>query len=192
MVELVEIGKEDIRQCIEIYNAAFGYKFSIDSPNDFERNYVLDRLSSLEHYFVECIDKDCKYALCLKDDTKIVGFITAWDILSPDLGDSIYVDTIAVAPECQKKGYGTTMINEFVRTISKDKIIVLNTKKNLPAYDLYKKLGFVETEFVTMQRSPIIEKLIAELEEQKALLKTLMAEKAELLQKRENEQSPEK
>lgn len=67
-------------------------------------------------------------------------------------------------------------------------MIVLNTKKNLPAYGLYKKLGFIESEVVTMQKSPMIEKLMAELEEQKALMKKLLAEKAELLQKRKNEQ----
>lgn len=191
MVELVEIRKEDIDQCIEIYISAFNNNNSDGSINS-EYEFTYDRHTPLKHYFFGCVDQEGKYAFCLKDDSKIVGIITAWDILCPEMEDAIHIDVIAVAPECQKKGYGTTMINEFVRTISKEKMIVLNTKKTLPAYGLYKKLGFIESEVVTMQKSPVIEKLMAEIEEQKALMKKLLAEKAELLQKRENEQPSEK
>lgn len=185
MVEFVEVRKEDIDQCIEIYISSFDNNSSEGSINS---EYEYDRRNPLKHYFSGCVDQEGKYAFCLKDTGKIVGIITAWDILCPEMEDAIHIDAIAVAPEYQKKGYGTTMINEFIRTISKEKMIVLNTKKNLPAYGLYKKLGFIESEVVTMQKSPMIEKLMAELEEQKALMKKLLAEKAELLQKRKNEQ----
>lgn len=57
---------------------------------------------------------------------------------------------------------------------------LLNTKKNLPAFALYKKLGFMETEMISMQKSPMLDKLKDEIEEQKAELKRLMAEKGEL------------
>lgn len=192
VVELVEIKKEDIDQCIEIYFSAFDNNINSDGSKNSIYEFTYDRRPLLKHYFIGCIDQEGKYALCLKDDSKIVGIITAWNILCPETEDAIHIDSIAVAPECQKKGYGTIMINEFIRTISKDKMVVLNTKKTLPAYGLYKKLGFIESDVVTMQKSPVIEKLKDEIEEQKALLKKLMAEKEELLQNLKNEQFSEK
>lgn len=185
MVELAKIKKEDIARCVEIYIAAFGYneifaKIDDIATHDLEFACALKKSYTFDSYFSKCMEQDGKYALCLKDNSKIVGFITAWDILCPDSGDAIHIDTIAVAPECQKKGYGTIMIEKFIQTISKEKLVVLNTKKNLPAFALYKKLGFMETEMISMQKSPMLDKLKDEIEEQKAELKRLMAEKGEL------------
>lgn len=185
MIELAEIKKEDIPRCVEIYIAAFGYdeiltKIDNIAVSDTELSGSLKKHYDFEAYFSKCMEYDDKYALCLKDDGKTVGFITAWDMLSVESENAIYIDAIAVAPECQKKGYGTIIIEEFIRAVSKEKLVVLNTEKNLPAYALYKKLGFVETEMIVMQKSPKIDKVKAELEKQKAELKEIMAREGKL------------
>lgn len=181
MTEFSKIGKDDIKQCIDIYFAAFDNILYGESGNNDLKDLTPKRSSSLEQYFLDCIDRDGRYAYCVKDDGDIVGIIVAWDRLSPEPGEIIYVDTIAVAPRHQRKGYGTALINEFIRTVSGEKLLILNTKKNLPAYELYKKLGFYETEFVTMQKSPLLDKLMAERAELNDMMKKQKEEMEELL-----------
>lgn len=185
MIELAEMKKEDIARCAEIYFTAFGYdktfaKLDDIAADDPELAGVFKKSYNFEPYFEKCVEQEGKYALCLKDNSETVGFITAWDIPCPDSGDAIHIDTIAVAPECQRKGYGTKIIEMFIQTISKEKLVVLDTKKDKPAFALYKKLGFVETEVISMQKSPLLDRLEAEIKEQKAELKKIMAEKGEL------------
>lgn len=50
------------------------------------------------------------YTLIEKD--VIVGFLTACEI-PRILSRNIKIDTVAIAHECQNKGYGTVMMNEF-------------------------------------------------------------------------------
>lgn len=192
MIQFSKIGKDDIKQCIDIYFAAFDNILYGSSINDILHDFQSRRTSFLEQYFLECIDREDRYAFCIKDGADIVGIIIAWDRPSPEPGEIIYVDTIAVAPEHQRKGYGTALINEFIRTVSGEKLLILNTKKNIPAYELYKKLGFYETEFVTMQKSPLLDKLMAEREELNAKIKKLKDEQEEILKELENKLSSEK
>ena len=83
------------------------------------------------------------------------------------------------------------MINEFIKMISKEKLIELNTKKTIPAFNLYKKLGFIETEFVILQKSPQMDRVMAEIEENKKLLaklERLLALESDIQNNHENAQ----
>ena len=113
----------------------------------------------------------------MKDDDVIVGFITAWDIPCISENKAIHIDTIAVDPEFQKKGYGTKLIEYFISTVSKENLVTLDTKKSIPAFSLYKKLGFIETEIISMQKSPLLDRLQAEIEEYKARINELSTPK---------------
>ena len=173
MVELAEMKKEDIEKCVGIFIDAFDVKKISENVSENNCQTTESKVETIRQYFEGCFDRNNHYALCLKDDNEIVGIITAWDTLSPYLGESIYVDTVAVAPKCHRNGYGTMMINEFIKMISKDKLIELNTRKTIPAFNLYKKLGFIETEFVILQKSPQMDRVMAEIEENKKLLAKL-------------------
>lgn len=71
--------------------------------------------------FIEDYDK---YAFCIISDEQIVGYITALEIPSLVDDNTIYIDSIAVAPEFQKKGYGkealTHFMNMFPETTTKN------------------------------------------------------------------------
>lgn len=191
MVELAEMKKEDIEKCVGIFIDAFDVKKISENVSENNCQTTESKVETIRQYFEGCIDRNNHYALCLKDDNEIVGIITAWDTLSPYLGESIYVDTVAVAPKCQRNGYGTMMINEFIKMISKDKLIELNTKKKIPAFNLYKKLGFIETEFVILQKSPQMDRVMAEIEENKKLLaklERLLALESDIQNNHENAQ----
>ena len=102
VVELVEIRKEDIDQCIEIYISAFDNNNSDGSINS-EYEFTYDRHTPLKHYFFGCVDQEGKYAFCLKDDSKIVGIITAWDILCPEMEDAIHMMLLQLLLNVRKK-----------------------------------------------------------------------------------------
>lgn len=74
-------------------------------------------------------------------DSKIYGYIVYWMMF-----DECQILNVVVAPEYRKKGYAALMIRQAVRDgVQKSlKRVVLDVRKsNLPAIQLYQKLGFL-------------------------------------------------
>lgn len=72
----------------------------------------------------------------------ILGFLTACEIPGI-LSRNIKIDTVAIAPEYQNKGYGTVMMNEFFK-LFENAVFSLEAKRNSISYKLYTKVGFKE------------------------------------------------
>ena len=59
-------------------------------------------------------------------------------------GTEYYVDQFCVAHACQRKGIGSLFLHEIEKQLTDREIkgILLNTERNYPAHDFYRKNGF--------------------------------------------------
>lgn len=162
MGELILMKKEDIEVCTAIYRENF-------EPQIYAKLYdEMYEKNRLERYFSHCINENDKYAYCFKEASEVIGFITAWQYPSTDYDYIIHIDVVAVTIKMQNKGFGTKMLKDFLDNVTKENTVYLNTKKNLPAYKMYCKLGFEDYETQRMIRSPRNIKIKKEIEEMKA------------------------
>ena len=70
-----------------------------------------------------------------------IGYIKHWCS-----GTEYCIDEFCIITDEQRKGYGTMFIKQIEDLLKQKNIhvIYLNTDRNTPAYDFYKKLGFIE------------------------------------------------
>ncbi|NPB07186.1 MAG: ribosomal protein S18-alanine N-acetyltransferase [Aquificae bacterium] len=74
----------------------------------------------------------------LEEDGKVVGYAFFWVV-----GDEATLLSFAVERSKRGRGYGTFLIKESIRRLSGVKRVLLDVRKsNLPAINLYRKLGF--------------------------------------------------
>ena len=134
MVELVTAKQNVILDCTKIYLDAFDKKGPIRELYSEAVAEYLERFIKAENCFM--------YTLIEKDVT--VGFLTAYEIPGI-LSRNIKIDTVAIAPEYQNKGYGTIMMNKF-SDLFENAVFSLETKSNSISYKLYSKVGFKEVD----------------------------------------------
>jgi ribosomal protein S18 acetylase RimI-like enzyme len=188
--------KADISRCWEIHSGAFAYQA--------ENNDGSRRCFDFEGYFSRFIDDHDKYAFCIIADGQTVGYLTALEIPSFDVRLTIYIDSLAVAPAYQKRGYGSDALKQFFELFPKETAFRLQTMKDKPAYKMYEKIGFMDVGMQVMEHSEMIDaymhtkmkleqerrELLAELEqleqEQKKLLAEVEQDEKRLKQKRRN------
>ena len=132
MAELVTAKQNAIYVCTHIYLDAFDKKGPIGELYSEAVAEYLERFIKTENCFM--------YTLIEKD--AIVGFLTACEIPGI-LSRNIKIDTVAIAPECQNKGYGPAMMNKFFK-LFENAVFSLETKRNSISYKLYTKVGFKE------------------------------------------------
>lgn len=132
MAEPVAARQNAIYDCTHIYLDAFDKKRPIGDLYSEAVAEYLERFIKTENCFM--------YTLIEKD--VIVGFLTACEIPGI-LSRNIKIDTVAIAHECQNKGHGTVMMNEFFN-LFKNAVFSLETKRNSISYNLYSKVGFKE------------------------------------------------
>ena len=132
MAEPVTARQNAIYDCTHIYLDAFDKKGPIGDLYSKAVAEYLERFTKTENCFM--------YTLIEKD--VIVGFLTACEIPGI-LSRSIKIDTVAIAPEYQNKGYGTVMMNEFFNMFE-NAVFSLETIRNSISYKLYSKVGFKE------------------------------------------------
>lgn len=143
MAELRLMKKGDIKECTELYLKAFNH----DGPmGDFFRD-------NLPKYFGHYIDSEYCMAYVLEEGDSIIGIITA--IVVPSIGmNSISVDTVAILPVYQHKGYGTQMFKQFFEKTN-GSFYSLNAQRRGNGYKLYEKSGFSdETDIAYMIYMP--------------------------------------
>lgn len=132
MAELVTAKQNAIYDCVNIYLDAFNKKGPIGDLYSEAVAEYLERFIKTENCFM--------YTLIEKD--AIVGFLTACEIPGI-LSRNIKIDTVAIAPEYQNKGYGTVMMNKFFK-LFENAVFSLEAKRNSISYKLYTKVGFKE------------------------------------------------
>lgn len=69
-------------------------------------------------------------------------------LLASDLGDTAEILTLAVAPNQQRNGYATQMMNAFfqwAKDTNKSAVFLEVAADNTAAHSLYTKMGFVKT-----------------------------------------------
>ena len=173
MAELVNMTEEDIERCRDIYFGAF------DTPQ------MLRELYLLNDYFQAYINDETKYALVLKAEGIVVGFVTAAQ--TPDVmkGYNIHIDVFAIAPEFQRQGFGHEMLTRFMQDISKDNYVSLETHKRKPSYKLYTDCGFIDDDDVRyLFFSPLHKKLVESLKDAAKLNEDLTKEYEQLIQQK--------
>lgn len=154
MKEFLEMQTEDIEDCGKIYMEAFPSEYYSGDKQQFVR------------YFNPFIGDYDKYAFVLKDDDVVLGFITALRRPSILENERIIIDVIAISPGYQKQGNGSFMLKEFIKMFSKKAFIMLETKKNIPAYQMYKKMGFaLNNDIITVYYNSVTAEIIRELED---------------------------
>lgn len=122
MAEPVTARQNAIYDCTHIYLDAFDKKGPIGDLYSKAVAEYLERFIKTENCFM--------YTLIEKD--VIVGFLTACEIPGI-LSRNIKIDTVAIAPEYQNKGYGTVMMNEFFN-LFENAVFSLETKRNSISY----------------------------------------------------------
>lgn len=121
-----------IYDCTHIYLDAFDKKGPIGDLYSKAVAEYLERFIKTENCFMHTlIEKDV-----------IPGFLTACEIPGI-LSRNIKIDTVAIAPEYQNKGYETVMMNKFFN-LFENAMFSLETKRNSISYKLYSKVGFKE------------------------------------------------
>ncbi|MCD7784312.1 MAG: ribosomal protein S18-alanine N-acetyltransferase [Oscillospiraceae bacterium] len=76
-------------------------------------------------------------SLVAVDEEKVVGYIAASEVL-----DEQYLDSLAVREDCRGQGVATSLMKA---AFDIEKTVYLEVRKsNLPAINLYKKLGFTQ------------------------------------------------
>jgi ribosomal-protein-alanine N-acetyltransferase len=98
---------------------------------------------TLAHFEAELAKPYSRFLVLTDDETdsKVYGYIVYWMMF-----DECQILNVVVGPEFRKKGYALHMIRQSVRdAIQKNlKRVVLDVRKsNLPAIQLYQKIGFL-------------------------------------------------
>ena len=171
MAKLRKMEMSEIELCGELHFQAFyddTIKELVEYSTDLPKNLRIE--FDFESYFSRFINETDKYAFCIIVNKKIVGYITALEIPSITGENTIYIDSIAIEPSMQKRGYGSKALKQFMNMFSKSATKRLLTTKSRPAYKMYQKLGFIDMEMQVMECSLLNNKIIA-LEQEHAQLK---------------------
>ena len=166
MAELRLMTKEDIGECTEIYMSAFS-----------KEGKLAERFRDwLPKYYEKYIGSEERMAYVLTESDTIIGLITAFVVAGVGI-DCVHIDTVAIAADYQHKGYGTQMLNEFIKR-SGGAMFSLNAKRNGNGYKLYDKIGFSDDkEDAAMIMIPGVtdetKRLKAELEKRMAEIKQI-------------------
>lgn len=133
-MKLDKITMENVEECITLYMDTF----SKEPWNDvFESS---DKVRAYYHHFLasnQCIG----YVGIVDEKIEVmsIGMIKPWIE-----GLEYYIDEFCVSYASQGKGYGSQFLDLVDADIKKKGLnaIILNTSKNVPAYDFYLKNGF--------------------------------------------------
>lgn len=108
---------------------------------------ISEELESLDDFI------NSGYSYVAKREDVILGFILAYRC--PEYGGhySIYIDTFVVNSDAQGNGIGRMLLEKLKEDMFHKRIfkIKLMTKREIPAYKIYKHLGFEEDKYVHMR-----------------------------------------
>lgn len=99
----------------------------------------------LDQYIMELIGNSNSMTLGFFEDIKMVGLAMGY-IRHWYEGTEYHIDELCITTNMQGKGIGTEFIKQiegYMKTEGLSRIF-LQTDRNMPAYEFYKKRGFVE------------------------------------------------
>lgn len=140
-VTIEALKKENLEQISYLASKELGYlPWVVREDDDFES--LLDFINS-------------GYSYVAKNENVIWGFILAYKC--PTYGGyySIFIDTLVVNRDVQGNGIGKMLLDKVKDNMFRKRIFSINlmTQKDLPAYKIYRHLGFEENEkYVYMRR----------------------------------------
>ena len=124
---------------IEIYRADDRH---YDQMFEIHKECFLDEAMH-EGLFMEEVEGESRVYFVALDGDKVVGYAGAWNT-----GTDYSIISVAVSGEYRKNGIAVRLLNRLVADAKKKEIYSVSlevSEKNIPAINLYKKLGFITT-----------------------------------------------
>lgn len=124
---------------IEIYRADDRH---YDQMFDVHRECFLDEAMH-KGLFMEEVEGESRVYFVALDGDKVVGYAGAWNT-----GTDYSIISVAVTNSYRKNGIAARLINRLITDAKRQGIYSISlevSEKNIPAYNLYKKLGFITT-----------------------------------------------
>lgn len=93
-----------------------------------------------ERSFKDEIKNEIAFYFVAKDEGKVIGYAGFWHVA--DEGD---ITNIAVAPEYRRRGIGSRLLEEIIRTAAEKKLVLLTLEvrqSNRAAIAMYERYGF--------------------------------------------------
>lgn len=98
--------------------------------------FAFEELEDLEKY----LENHLEYYFVVEHDNEIVG---AGGINTTDRDDTVRISWDFFHPECQGKGFGSSLLNYRIKVIKKmDKVNTIEVRTSQLAYKFYEKCGF--------------------------------------------------
>lgn len=112
---------EDLGGIIEIEKTCF-------TADAWSEDDFIYRMNASDWHFIN---------LTLEDEGRVAAYITATVV-----ADEMNIDSVAVAPECRRKGYASALIDLAIKE-AKAAVVMLEVREsNTAAISLYQSLGF--------------------------------------------------
>jgi len=140
-ISIEKIRYNDLNDLEKIFTSAFGEEFDAEQIRRRIRRirqfyYVLLPLSSLSLWLKNLFN----IYICRVDD-KVAGFMQVSYFNSKQL----HLDYIAISKKYRGQGLGTLVLQKLLdKAARKDYDLILEVRKDNPAYSLYERMGFVE------------------------------------------------
>lgn len=134
MTELRRLSVDDIDEIKSLFRDIFTSEPWNDDLSDD---------GQLEGYIIDIIGNRNSLALGLYENGVLTG-ISLGNVMHWYMGTNYYIIELGIKPECQGRGLGTEflrMIEEYIHA-NGISCIFLQTERNMPAYDFYRKNGF--------------------------------------------------
>lgn len=131
-----ELGLEYLEEIKRLYTEIFMNEPWNDDWSDKEQ---------LHRYIMDLIGNNNSLTLGLFENDKLIG-LAMGSIMHWYSGTEYYINEFCVKTEKQGRGIGTAFLKEVEEYVKSKQImhIFLQTERTVPAYDFYKKNGFIE------------------------------------------------
>jgi ribosomal-protein-alanine N-acetyltransferase len=113
-----------------------------DQMYDLHKDCFLDEAMT-QGIFMDEVENESRVYFVALDGDKVVGYAGAWNT-----GSDYSIISVAVDPEYRKNGIAVRLLNRLITDAKKKEIYSVSlevSEKNIPAINLYKKLGFITT-----------------------------------------------
>jgi len=137
-MKICQIKKSDFKECANILYEEFNKQ-----NEKFSKKTAFLRIK--ETYRT-------KFALCAKENKKILGLILVTDYFY-DNGKCLWIEELAVKEEYQKKGIGTRLIKSLLKIAKKNKIKTINLNSKNFNLKFYEKFGFKENGYIMVEKN---------------------------------------